>query len=86
VRVHYCLDRGVVHQYGCWLGHVVHGDLGESYRSQRAVTAIIADRIGPTAELALAAIVLQLLIGVPLASSRRPTRAVARTPSPASPA
>jgi peptide/nickel transport system permease protein len=66
VRVHYCLDRSVVHQYGCWLGHVVHGDLGESYRSKRAVTAIIADRIGPTAELALAAIALQLLIGVPL--------------------
>jgi peptide/nickel transport system permease protein len=66
VRVHYCLDRGVVHQYGCWLGHLAHGDLGESYRSKRAVTAILADRIGPTAELALAAIVLQLVIGVPL--------------------
>jgi len=66
VRVHYCLDRGIVAQYGCWLDHVVRGDLGESYRSKRAVTAIIADRIWPTAQLALAALVLQLLIGVPL--------------------
>jgi len=66
VRVDYCLDRGVVHQYGCWIDRVVRGDLGESYRSKRAVTAIIADRIWPTAQLAIAAIVLQLGIGIPL--------------------
>jgi len=66
VRVHYCLDRGIARQYGCWLDRVGHGDLGESYRSKRPVTAIIADRIWPTVQLALAAIVLQLLIGVPL--------------------
>ncbi len=66
VRAHYCLDRGIVQQYGCWIDRVVHGDLGESYRSKRAVTAIIADRIRPTTQLALAAIALQLLLGVPL--------------------
>ena len=66
VRVHYCLDRGIAHQYGCWISHVARGDLGESYRSKRAVTAIIADRIWPTAQLAIAAIALQLVIGVPL--------------------
>ncbi len=65
-RAHYCLDRGLAAQYGCFVDHVVHGDLGESYRSKRAVTAILAERIWPTAQLALAAIALQLLIGVPL--------------------
>ncbi|HEY0482512.1 MAG TPA: ABC transporter permease [Kofleriaceae bacterium] len=65
VRAHYCLDRGAVAQYGCWISRVAHGDLGESYRSKRAVTAIIADRIWPTTQLALAAIALQLVIGVP---------------------
>ena len=66
VRAHYCLDRGFFGQYGCYLEHVAHFDLGESYRSKRAVTAIIADRLWPTVQLALAAIVLQLLVGVPL--------------------
>lgn len=66
VRTHYCLDRGVIVQYGCWLDHLAHGDLGESYRSKRQVSAIIADRVWPTVQLALAAILLQLLIGVPL--------------------
>ena len=66
VKAHYCLDRNVVEQYGCWLDRVVHGDLGESHRSKRAVASIIADRVWPTAQLALAAILLQLVIGVPL--------------------
>jgi len=66
VRAHYCLDRGVVVQYGCWLGRVARGDLGESYRSKRAVTEIIAARIGPTAQLALAALCLQIVLGLPL--------------------
>jgi peptide/nickel transport system permease protein len=66
VREHYCLDRGVVGRYGCFVSHVARGDLGESYRSKRAVTAILSDRLWPTAQLALAAIFLQLLVGVPL--------------------
>lgn len=74
VRAHYCLDRGVVGQYGCFVSRLAHGDLGESYRSKRAVTTVIADRIWPTTQLALATILLQLLIGVPLgilAAARR---------------
>lgn len=66
VRAHYCLDRGVVGQYTCYASHVLRGDLGESYRSKRPVAQIIGDRIWPTVQLALAAIFLQLLIGVPL--------------------
>jgi peptide/nickel transport system permease protein len=66
VRAHYCLDRGVVGQYGCFVSRLAHGDLGESYRSKRAVATVIADRIWPTTQLALATILLQLLIGVPL--------------------
>jgi ABC-type dipeptide/oligopeptide/nickel transport system permease component len=66
VEVHYCLDRGIVGRYACYVGHIVRGDLGESYRSKRPVATIIAERIWPTVQLALAAILLQLIIGVPL--------------------
>jgi peptide/nickel transport system permease protein len=82
VRAHYCLDRGIVGQYGCFVSRVAHGDLGESYRSKRPVGELIRDRLGPTVQLALATIVLQLLVGVPLgilAAARRgrwPDRAV----------
>lgn len=65
-RAHYCLDEGPVAQYGCWLARVLRGDLGESHRSKRPVAQILAERAWPTAQLALAAIALQLLVGVPL--------------------
>jgi peptide/nickel transport system permease protein len=73
VRAHYCLDRGMAGQYGCWIARIARGDLGESYRSKRAVVEILADRLWPTAQLALAAIALQLALGVPLgiAAARR---------------
>ena len=35
LRAYYCLDRGVVAQYGCFLDHVAHGELGESIREKR---------------------------------------------------
>ncbi len=66
VRAAYCLDRGFVGRYGCWLERIAHGDLGESYRTRRPVSSILADRIGPTVQLALAALFLQLVIGLPL--------------------
>ncbi len=65
-KAHYCLDDDVLTHYGCWVKNVIKGDLGESYRSKRPVTAILADKIWPTVQLALAAIFLQLVIGVPL--------------------
>jgi peptide/nickel transport system permease protein len=74
VRAHYCLDRGFIGQYACFVERLAHGDLGESYRSKRPVGELILDRVGPTVQLALATIILQLLIGVPLgiaAAARR---------------
>jgi len=71
-----------VERYGCYIGNLAHGDLGDSYRSKRPVTDILADRVWPTAQLALATLVLELAIGIPLgviAALRRgrwPDRAV----------
>lgn len=66
VRAHYCLDRGPLAEYGCYVASLARGDLGESYRSKRAVSAILADRAWPTVQLALATVALQFLVGVAL--------------------
>lgn len=75
VRADLGLDRPMVVQYVHWLGGVLHGDLGTSYITGRPVSALIADRFGSTVQLALAAAVLMLVIGVALGvaagSSRR---------------
>ncbi|WP_102124762.1 ABC transporter permease [Deinococcus planocerae] len=60
------LDRPFLVQYGRYLGGLVRGDLGRSYKQQSGVSSLIASRIGPTFQLMLGAIVLELLLGLPL--------------------
>ena len=82
VNEHYCFDDSIVEQYGCWIGNLASGDLGESYRTRRPVTEMLADRVWPTLQLAVAAIAMAVLFGVPLgmlAATRKrrwPDRAV----------
>jgi len=68
------LDRPLPEQYASYLGRLVQGDLGKSYARKSDVGALIASRLPPTLLLMLAAIVAELLIGVPAgiyAASRR---------------
>jgi peptide/nickel transport system permease protein len=58
------LDRPLLVQYGDFLIHAVQGDLGRSYRSNARVTEEIATRFPATVELAVAAMVIALVIGL----------------------
>ena len=60
------LNRPVVVQYAKFLGRVVAGDLGTSYRNQRPVAVLLGERLPATLELVLVATVLSLAVGVPL--------------------
>lgn len=60
----YGLDKPLPVQYVRYVGRVVQGDFGESYRLRRPVSDILSSRFGATAQLALAAIVLEVLIGL----------------------
>ncbi|MCC7038826.1 MAG: ABC transporter permease [Burkholderiales bacterium] len=59
------LDEPLPVRYLYWLGGVLTGDLGESLRMQKPVTALIAEKLPVTLELALIAIVIALSIGIP---------------------
>lgn len=59
------LDEPLAVQYVDWLWHAMHGDLGQSWVRDRAVSDLLLQRIGDTAELAAAAMVIALLIAVP---------------------
>src|SRR5512143_416407 len=59
------LDEPLPVRYAYWLGGVLQGDLGESLRMQKPVTALIAEKLPVTIELALIAIVIALAIGIP---------------------
>jgi peptide/nickel transport system permease protein len=59
------LDQPLPVRYAYWLGGVLRGDLGESQRIQKPVTALIAEKLPVTIELAAIAIVIALVIGIP---------------------
>lgn len=60
------LDRPVPVQYVDYVMGVVRGDFGRSYVQRADVGEIVASRIGPTVQLALAGILFELLIGLPI--------------------
>ena len=61
IRIELGLDRPILVQFGDYLLRVVHGNLGRSIISNRMVIEELANTIGPTVELMVAA----MLIGVP---------------------
>ena len=60
------LDRSLIVQYFSWLREVLQGNLGYSYVDGRPVTEILGDRLGATARLMTASVIIGLLVGVPL--------------------
>jgi len=59
------LDRPFPVQFARFVGHAVRGDFGISLRQGRAVSALLAERLPATLELAAAAAALALLLGIP---------------------
>jgi peptide/nickel transport system permease protein len=72
------LDKPLWVQYWIWLKGVVHGNFGVSYTTGQSVTSVLAPRVGVTVELALLALVLTIVLGIPLGvwSALRRDRAV----------
>jgi len=60
------LDQPVLVQYARFVGRVVRGDLGISFRNQRPVVTLLAERLPATLELVLVATILALALGIPL--------------------
>lgn len=63
VRRHLGLDDPLIVQYGHYVWHALHFDLGVSLRTHRPVAAEIGTYLPATAELVLFAFVLALLLG-----------------------
>jgi peptide/nickel transport system permease protein len=60
------LDRPLLTQYRSYLTGLLSGDLGTSFRYNTPVAREIGQRLGRTAELALAAMVVAVVIALPL--------------------
>jgi peptide/nickel transport system permease protein len=73
LRAFFGLDQPIHVQYGKWLGRVLQGDLGTSWRTGLPVVEMIGSRLQVTLELTLGAMLVALAIGIPLGivSARR---------------
>ena len=64
IREKYGLDKPIYVQYGIWLNGVLHGDLGHSITTHDEVAKEIGDRFPNTMELAIAAMLFAVIVGV----------------------
>lgn len=64
IAARYGLDRPWHEAWLAWMGRVLRGDLGMSWRDQRPVAALILERLPLTLALAVAAAALAALAGI----------------------
>ena len=58
------LDRPALERYGLFLANALQGDLGQSYRYHMPVLEVVLERFPATLELALAAILFAIVLGI----------------------
>jgi peptide/nickel transport system permease protein len=61
------LDQPIWWRYASWLGHVLQGDFGRSFRTGQTVLQAVTERLPVSLELMLLAELGALAIGIPLA-------------------
>jgi peptide/nickel transport system permease protein len=66
IRAELRLDQPIWSQYLYWIGNVLQGDFGFSWRIRMPVSDLILEKLPVTAQLASMAFIIAVLIGVPL--------------------
>src|SRR3990170_2526000 len=64
IRAEYGLDKPLWHRYALYMGKLLVGDLGYSYRQGRPVSETLAERLPATVRLAVAAMVVAVVLGM----------------------
>ena len=64
-RAQYGFDKPLPTQFALWVGELLHGNLGQSLFLQRPVAQALLERAEPTLFLALFAVGIAALIGIP---------------------
>ncbi len=75
------LDRPLLEQYFVFIGHAATGDLGRSFAFNVPAIGLILERMPATLELATAAMLIAVLLGIPLGlwAGLKPRSAAGRT-------
>ena len=60
------LDKPFLVQYGFFISKAIRGDLGDSFVFQEPALLLILDRMPATMELAVVALLIAIIFGIPL--------------------
>ncbi len=60
------LDKPVLTQFTIYMGEIVRGDFGTSFRFSKPVGDLLVERLPTTIELAFMALLLSMIVGIPL--------------------
>lgn len=60
------LDKPIIIRYFLWLGQLLRGNMGISYRTGKPVFDAVLSRLGPTLLLTISSTIVAILIAVPL--------------------
>jgi peptide/nickel transport system permease protein len=63
---YYGLDKPLIVQFFSWIGNLVTGNLGFSAQAQQSVVKMTSQSLPVTVELAICAVIIGLVIGIPL--------------------
>ncbi len=66
IVVRFGLDRPLYEQYGRFVVNAIQGDLGKSFRFNEPALQLVIQRVPATLELALCALFMTILFGIPL--------------------
>jgi peptide/nickel transport system permease protein len=80
LRHNFGLDQPMVVQYVTWIERLATGDFGTSYVTNRPISQLIMQRVPATAHLAVGALLVMLMFGVPLGifTAVRPAHPISR--------
>jgi peptide/nickel transport system permease protein len=65
IRSELLLDRPLPVQYLHWVGNVLHGNLGYSWRTHQTVASLVAQKLPVTLQLGVMAFLIAVVIGIP---------------------
>jgi len=65
MRKHYGLDQPLMVQFVRYVGGLLHGDFGESFKLEKPVSELIAVKFPVTAQLAITALLFSMAVGLP---------------------
>ncbi len=76
MKAKFGLDKPILEQYAIFIGNLIQGDMGVSFKTRQPVMAVIQEKMPWTLLLLIIVVTLSLLVGIPVGvrAAKRPNK------------